>query len=150
MIVFELICANQHRFEGWFSSQDDFSVQRANGQLECPLCSDRTIEKLLTAKIGHSVDHQQGVGTDKLVQHSSLPVASGAEMQKKLTELIDYVLKNSVDVGAAFPEEARKMHRNEAPPREIRGSASIEEARELLEEGVPIMPLPIPPKSDWH
>ncbi len=78
----------------------------------------------------------------------SLPVA--APSQATLNEFIDHVLKNTEDVGTQFAAEARRIHREEAPGRSIRGVASREETEELLEEGVPIMPLPIPPQGDWH
>jgi hypothetical protein len=148
MIVFELICDKQHRFEGWFSSPEDFGAQQEKGLLSCPVCADRGINKLLTAKIGRT-DHSSRPMPSNA--DANLPVStSGSTLQAKLHELIDHVLANTEDVGPEFASEARKIHYQEAPKREIRGTTSADEAKELLEEGIPILPLPIPPKSDWH
>lgn len=144
MIVFELICSERHRFEGWFASGEDFESQRARGLLSCPVCSDSSIEKLLTAKIGTSevaAAHEE----------KALPVpAKQAERPRNLNELIDYVLLNTENVGEKFPSEARRIHRKEIPHRNIRGVATHEETEELLEEGVAVLPLPIPRRSGWH
>ena len=144
MIVFELICSDRHRFEGWFASGEDFDSQKARGLLSCPVCSDSSIEKLLTAKIGTpEVAAAQ--------EEKALPVpAKQGERPRNLSELIDYVLLNTENVGEKFPGEARRMHRKEVPHRNIRGVATHDETKELLEEGVPVMPLPIPPRGDWH
>jgi hypothetical protein len=142
MIVFELICSDRHRFEGWFASGGDFDSQKARGLLSCPVCSDSSIEKLLTAKIGTPE-------TD--VQPAQPPVpAKESQRPKNLNELIDLVLLRTENVGEKFPDEARRMHRKEIPHRDIRGVATRDETKELLEEGVAVMPLPIPPRGDWH
>ncbi len=141
MIVFELICEDRHRFEGWFASAEDFESQKARGLLSCPVCGDSGIEKLLTAKIGRPE-------TDA-PRDSAQPPAP-AERPKKLQEMIDYILLNSEDVGKEFPAEARRIHRKEARARSIRGVATGEETRDLLEEGIAVMPLPVPPREDWH
>jgi hypothetical protein len=143
MIVFELVCPKNHRFEGWFASADDFDSQKARGLLSCPNCGDGGIRKLLTAKIGKSeVVPQPSSGSQ------NLPVTNLTQAQ--LHQLIDHVLKSTEDVGSQFAAEARRIHREEAPQRAIRGVASGEETKELLEEGVPVLPLPIPDRGDWH
>jgi len=143
MIVFELVCPKNHRFEGWFSSAEDFDGQKARGLLSCPNCGNADIRKLLTAKIGKSeVAAQTPSGPQ------NLPVTNLTQAQ--LHQLIDHVLKNTEDVGNQFAAEARRIHREEAPQRAIRGVASGEETQELLEEGVPVLPLPIPDRGDWH
>lgn len=140
MIVFELICADRHRFEGWFASADDFEGQKARGMLSCPVCSDCKIEKLLTAKIGRP-EADASAGTQ--------PPAPAAPF-RKLHEMIDYILLNTENVGRDFPSEARRIHRKETRERSIRGIATGEETRDLLEEGIAVMPLPVPPREDWH
>ena len=142
MIVFELICTDRHRFEGWFASPDDFEGQKARGLLSCPVCSDSGIEKLLTAKIGR----QEAEPSRENAQASVAPAAR----TRNLHEFIDAILLNTENVGEDFPAEARRMHRKQAPERNIRGVATGEETRELLEEGIAVMPLPIPPRKDWH
>ncbi len=151
MIVFELICPKQHRFEGWFSSADDFDTQQGRGMLSCPSCGHAEIKKLLTAKIRKS-------DSDSTARPAQLPVPSqsGKQMpvatmpQVTLNQLIDYVMANTDDVGKEFAAEARKIFREEVPHRNIRGVASREETEALIDEGVPVMPLPVPPKGDWH
>jgi len=147
MIVFELICSGNHRFEGWFSSADEFTAQRGRGLLECPVCSDRSIEKLLTAKIGHA---ESMAPPAVPASAQAMPMATGKSLQAKMHELIDHVLTHTEDVGAAFAEEARKIHYEEAARRDIRGTATAMEAQELLDEGIPVLPLPIPRRGDWH
>jgi hypothetical protein len=140
VIVFELICADRHRFEGWFASAEDFEGQKALGLLSCPVCSDSKIEKLLTAKIG-----RPDAETPASAQPPAAPVKS-----RNLHEMIDYILLNTENVGKEFPAEARRIHRKEARERSIRGIATGEETRDLLEEGIAVMPLPVPPRKDWH
>ena len=142
MIVFELICADRHRFEGWFVSADDFEGQKARGLLSCPVCSDSSIEKLLTAKIGRP-------DAEPPRENAQL-LAAPAERPRNLHEMIDYILLNTENVGEDFPAEARRIHHKEVPQRNIRGVATGEETRELLDEGIAVTPLPIPPHKDWH
>ena len=142
MIVFELVCPDRHRFEGWFASAGDFESQKAHGLLSCPVCSDSSIEKLLTAKIGKP--------EAELQENSALPAAPAAARPRNLNELIEYVLLNTENVGKEFPSEARRIHYKEIPQRSIRGLATGEETQELLEEGIAVLPLPIPPRRDWH
>jgi len=148
MIVFELICSGQHRFEGWFASADEFTSQKHRGLLICPVCSDHSIEKLLTAKIGRTESTAAAVPARDGGQ--AVEVASGNSLQGRLQELLDHVLTHSEDVGAGFAEEARKIHYQEAQARDIRGTATADQTRELLEEGIPVLPLPIPRRRDWH
>jgi len=142
MIVFELVCPDRHRFEGWFASAGDFESQKAHGLLSCPVCSDSSIEKLLTAKIGKP--------EAQLKENNTPPAVSQAIQPRNLNELIEYVLLNTENVGKEFPSEARRIHYKEIPQRGIRGLATGEETQELLEEGIAVLPLPIPPRRDWH
>ena len=139
MIVFELICADRHRFEGWFASAEDFEGQKARGLLSCPACGASRIEKLLTAKIGRP---------DAEAPASAQPAASAKP--RSVDEMINAILLNTENVGKDFPAEARRIHRAQARERNIRGIATGEETRDLLEEGIAVMPLPIPPREDWH
>lgn len=140
MIVFELICRDRHRFEGWFASAEDFDGQKARGLLACPACGGSHVEKLLTAKIGR---------TEAAPQEQAQPPVP-VPTQRKLREMIDTILLNTEDVGKEFPSEARRIHRKEARERNIRGVATGEETRDLIDEGIAVMPLPIPPREDWH
>lgn len=141
MIVFELICRHRHRFEGWFASAADFGGQKRRGLLSCPVCGDSKIEKLLTAKIGRP-ETEAPAGEQ--------PPAAKPAQAPGVQEMIDYILLNTENVGKNFPSEARRIHRKEVRERSIRGVATGEETRDLLEEGIAVMPLPIPPREDWH
>jgi hypothetical protein len=142
VIVFELICAGQHRFEGWFASGEEFEHQRLGGLLSCPVCSTGDITKLPTAKLKRS-----GEGLRAGTGHRAPEPAAGS---MTVAAFVDLVLKHTEDVGRAFPEEARKIHREEAPRRGIRGIATREETEALLEDGITVVPLPIPPREDFH
>ena len=142
MIVFELICAESHRFEGWFASIEDFGNQQDRRLLACPVCGSTLVTKLLMAKIGRAQAEE-----DPRTRREILPKQP---IQPGLTELIDHILLNTEDVGSGFASEARRMHAGEAPDRAIRGQASAEESLALQAEGIPVFALPIPPKAGWH
>ena len=142
MIVFELICVDHHRFEGWFASAGDFEGQKARGLLACPVCGESRIEKLLTAKIGKP--------EAEAPRENTLPVPAAPTRPRNFGELIDHILLNTENVGGEFPAEARRIHRNEVPPRNIRGVATRDETEALIEEGIAVMPLPVPPRGEWH
>jgi hypothetical protein len=136
MIVYDLICAQQHRFEGWFASADDFTRQREGTLIRCPLCDDAAIERRPSANVQ--------------VGHATTP-AEPAEDRKEVTvaggdghvlKLMRRLIAETENVGRAFPEEARKIHYDEAPKRGIRGQATHEEAEELRDEGIDFMSLP--------
>jgi hypothetical protein len=145
VIVFELICPKQHRFEGWFASSEDFDSQKDGGLLACPSCGRSQIEKLPTAKI-----RKAGHELLPAVREDQIPEPATAQPPANFQELIDYVLMNTDNVGREFASEARRIHQREVPYRHIRGTASRQETDELLDEGIPVMALPIPPHSDWH
>ena len=144
MIVYDLGCTNDHRFEGWFSSPEDFQQQTKSNLLSCPLCGDERISRL--PHVSHvSTGSSQRPDPKAPAAAKGLPhqyANLGAEL---LGNLIDKVLENTEDVGRAFPEEARKIHYREAPERHIRGTASTKEVEALREEGIEVVALPVPP-----
>lgn len=142
MIVFDLICGDQHRFEGWFASGEDFSSQKSRGLLACPVCGDAQVEKLPAAKIRKQFEPAPPTPSRTDETGKAEPIA--------VSRIIDYILAHSEDVGRSFVEEARKIHRQETPQRSIRGVASSAEAEELREEGIPVFSLPIPPQDRWN
>jgi len=146
MIIFELGCDAGHRFEGWFGSGDDFQRQRTAGQLNCPVCGSAAIERIPTARVHVPRD------SSPAVDESPKPAAPAADKPRELSvaAFIDHVISNSEDVGARFADEARKIHEGEAPKRTIRGTATAEETRALLEDDIAVLPLPVPPKESWH
>jgi hypothetical protein len=139
MIVFELTCAARHRFEGWFASSEDFNAQHGRRLIACPQCGNDRVEKLPSAKIRT---------TDAAAPSQSAP--EGAGPPASMDEFVNHVLRNTEDVGAKFAEEARRIQREEAPKRDIRGVATIKDTKALLDEGISVFPLPIPPKGEWH
>ncbi len=149
MIVFELTCEAKHRFEGWFASGEDFNGQTARGLLSCPTCGTKTVTKVPVANI------RRGESESAAPARPSAPVASNAMPvtmpdRAQLMALIDHLMTTSENVGDKFAMEARRIHHEEAPARSIRGQATKEETEALWEEGIPVLPLPVPPQSDWH
>jgi len=139
LIVFNLGCAAQHRFEGWFASADDFESQRTRGLLACPLCGSPEVSKQLSAprlNLSGSADAPPPA--------PSTDVAVIDPEQRHLRELIRRVIESTEDMGQNFSEEARRIHYKEAPLRAIRGIASKEEAQSLAEEGIAVAQLPFP------
>ena len=148
MIVYELICAEEHRFEGWFASGESFERQRDSGLVACPVCASAAVEKLPSARIRRGA--QPGSAEPATVGPEPKPLPAAQRQQMTLASFIDHVLQNTEDLGARFPEEARKIHYDEAPRRGIRGIASREEAEALAEEGIAVVPLPIPTPDEWQ
>jgi hypothetical protein len=143
MIVFELICPDRHRFEGWFASSEDFDGQKAAGLISCPLCSRSGVEKLLTAKIAKGAQPREARPNVANVK----PAQGAMPGKPTLKDVVDFILANTEDVGKAFPEEARRIHYKESPHRNIRGVATREETRDLIDEGIEVVPLPLPPRD---
>ena len=141
MIVFNLTCGNDHRFEGWFASEDDFQGQLTRGLVECPLCGDTAVSKMLSAprlNLGAAAPASASASAQDVV---SVPEPA---LQAAWLKLVRHVMANTDDVGERFAEEARRIHYAEAEQRGIRGQASPEETEELIEEGIGVLPLPIP------
>ena len=131
MITYSLRCHKGHAFDGWFRNSAAFDQQAAQGLLGCPSCSSTRIEKAVMAPAVS--------GTKK----GALTKADEAKkMRQFATGLRKYVQDNADYVGPDFAEEARKIHYGEAPERHIYGEATFEEAKELVEEGVDVAPLP--------
>lgn len=150
MKVLNLQCAAQHGFEGWFASEADYQHQLAEGLLSCPICGDHTVHKLPAAPRLNLSGARESVprapGSRPEPQTPSQPVgpASQQEMQAAWLKLAREVVRQTEDVGAAFAEEARRIHHGEAPDRGIRGQATVEETLALVEEGIPVLPIPMP------
>jgi hypothetical protein len=151
MILFSLVCENGHDFESWFASNDSYDFQIENSLVSCPHCNVLRISKAVMApavtrgKRKKGAAQQKDAVKDAPKQEVALIGESGAELRKMAQELHARIVAATVDVGSEFPAEARKIHDGDAPERAIRGQASLEEARALLEEGVTILPLPILP-----
>ena len=143
MIVFDLGCDNDHRFEGWFSSSVDFERQQKENLLSCPLCGSPHINRLLTAarlNTGRAAPPEGGQPEPAAASAAQYANFDAARMLR----LISHIVDNTEDVGKAFPEEARKIHYKESPERHIRGTASQQEVDALRDEGIEIVALPVP------
>ncbi len=131
MIKYALKCEVDHGFEAWFSSSDSFDEQAAKGLVECPMCGSTQVTKAIMAPM---------VRTSK--------EAAPADMRQAVAEVMHKLRKHVEDthtyVGGAFASEARYMHQGLTPERPIYGEATTEEVKALVQEGVPVAPLPIP------
>ena len=142
MKVLDLQCEQHHRFEGWFASEQDFAGQLERGLVACPVCNGTSITKLLSAprlSLGHRREAPASSKQDVVV-----PASPELAMQAAWLAMAKRVVANTDDVGDGFAEEARKMHYGEAEQRGIRGKATREETEALMEEGIEVMPLPLP------
>lgn len=144
MKIFDLLCEAGHRFEGWFASAEDYAGQRAKGMVSCPSCGAQEVERVPSATRFNTGAVEPSVPAAP-AGHDPLALA-----QKLYSRMLDELLTKSEDVGARFPEEARRIHYQEAPARSIRGQATQEEHEELVEEGIPVARLPIPPSGRWN
>ena len=146
MIVFDLLCSAGHRFEGWFASAEDFGSQRGQGLLSCPSCGAAQVERIPSAA---RVNFGAPAPKAPPAQPAKTPDMEGKDpfaiAQMLYSRMLDELLTKSEDVGRKFPEEARKIFYEETPARPIRGQATDEEHQELLDEGIPVARLPLPP-----
>jgi hypothetical protein len=135
MIQFSLNCDNDHRFDSWFRSADAFDTLVAQGMVTCSVCGSAKVHKAVMAP-------RVATGRDRAL---STPVTPE---EQAISELRRKIEENSEYVGSDFAKEARKIHEGEAEARQIHGEAKLEEARQMLEDGVPVMPLPfLPPRK---
>lgn len=133
MIRYALKCSEGHSFESWFQSAEAFDGLAARGLISCAICGGVEVSKAMMAP--RLKAEEAGVLTGPL-SGPALPAEAA------LRAMRDHVEKNSTDVGANFAREARAMHLGDVPERSIYGQAGLEEAKALIEEGVPILPLP--------
>jgi hypothetical protein len=143
--VLNLQCAHGHAFEGWFASQDAFDAQSAGGLVECPLCGDRAITKLLSAprlNLGSARPPEAPAAKDQTPAKPEVAEASSPE--GRWLRAVREVMARTEDVGERFSEEARRMHYGETEERGIRGQATPEQARSLAEEGIPVFSMALP------
>ncbi|MES2564748.1 MAG: DUF1178 family protein [Pseudomonadota bacterium] len=144
MIVYNLGCTNEHRFEGWFASADEFERQQLEKLLNCPMCGSDNVSRLPHASYLSTGSAQPAAEAAASPRPKGVPRTYANLGEELLVNLIDRVIENTEDVGRAFPEEARKIHYKEAPERHIRGNASSKEVDALRDEGIEVVALPIP------
>lgn len=139
MIRFSLQCDNDHGFDGWFRDNAAFEQQAAAGEIACPHCGSTTVSKGLMAP------NIASKSNTKVTAATAAPDA--AQVVETFRKMREYVQENSDYVGNQFAEEARRMHYDEAETRSIYGEASVDDARELNEEGIEVLPLPVLPED---
>lgn len=166
MKVLNLQCGQQHSFEGWFGSEDDFQSQLQRGLVECPMCADKTVVKMPSApRLNFGGHAPPNAAPEQASTPASTPAAvidaepltalstvteqpsqssPSPEQQAAFLNAVRHVLANTEDVGDRFANQARAMHYGDAEPRSIRGQATQREAVELIEEGIDVMALPMP------
>lgn len=160
MIVFDLICRDGgHQFEGWFGSSDDYEQQQKAGLIDCPSCGCTAVDKAVmapnvgikgnqrtSAKVGSPTPKEQSPSIDgDKPMTKALPVpAEYEELVGKLAKVQAKMLEQSNWVGGDFPEQARAIHYGEKDATPIHGTASADDVAELEDEGIDVMPLPLP------
>jgi hypothetical protein len=133
MIVFDLRCSKDHRFEGWFDNIDDLESQLAQGQIACPCCGDINIERVLSPVS---------------IKKKTSPTGDLKSVYKSWQNLCRYVRDNFEDVGHNFAKEALKVHYGHAEERNIRGVTTETEEDMLKKEGVPFVKIPMPQEME--
>jgi len=153
MIILNLLCDNGHRFEGWFASSDAFRDQQARHLVQCTYCQTSSVTLLPSAphvrRGGAEITQGRDISDAAAGAKAAVPLAQPEAMQK-LFQTLAKMARQAENVGDRLPEEARRIHYKEAPPRNIRGIATAEETRELLDEGIMVLPAPVPPESETH
>jgi hypothetical protein len=146
MIKYSLVCNKQHAFESWFPDSRSFDRLAKSGLLVCPECNSSRVSKALMAP---AVVASKKKAQKPKAEAPPTNVAMIDEGQKRLRELANElrqeIMAKTDDVGARFPAEARAIHAGDAPQRSIRGQATVDEARALIEEGVGVLPIPSVP-----
>jgi hypothetical protein len=144
MIIFDLICNNSHRFEGWFQSVDAFDAQLARRLVSCPSCGSGEIRRVPSAV---HLSRAPEAAAPPAIAASADPRGEWLNAYRKLMTAI---MANSEDVGAKFAEEARKIHYLEAPARSIRGQTSQKEFESLRDEGIEVAKFPVIKNEDLN
>ncbi|MBS0391503.1 MAG: DUF1178 family protein [Proteobacteria bacterium] len=147
MKVLDLFCGHQHGFEGWFASEEDFQQQQSLGLVQCPMCGSADIRKGLSAPrlnlraCAGTSTAQQAISTTPVPDRQ---VDGSQALQAAWLQVARQIMARTEDVGSRFAAEARRMHYGEIEERAIRGQATAQQTSELLEEGIAVLPLPLP------
>jgi hypothetical protein len=140
VIVYTLVCGDGHAFEGWFKDSAAYDAQAAGGSLSCPSCGNASIQKAIMAPA------VKGSATKAKGASEPTP-AERQKMQQFAAGFRKFVEENAEYVGRRFPEEARKIHYGQAEERGIYGESTVAEAKELIEEGIEVAPMPPDPND---
>ena len=138
MIQYSLKCENDHSFDSWFASADAYDKLADNGMVSCAVCGSTKVSKAIMAPRVRTTKGKEAPVAPKLLTEKSAVEQAMAEMRAQVEQ-------NSEYVGTNFATEARSMHLGDAPERAIYGEAKPEEAKSLIEDGIPVTPLPFMP-----
>ncbi|MDH5258513.1 MAG: DUF1178 family protein [Gammaproteobacteria bacterium] len=138
MIIYDLECGAKHHFEGWFKNAEEFVEQQQTGMLICPLCGSEQVRKIPSAS------HIVKGGAENVTRTQDTEIVEASKRQV-LQLFHDYIDNNFDDVGNKFAEEAIKIHHGESNERNIRGTATADEVKELKQEGISAVQLPPAP-----
>lgn len=147
MKVLDLRCAQDHRFEGWFASEQDAQAQISDERVQCPVCGDKAVTRLPSAprlNLSGASAKEPMQAPAKAAAVPGRGEASAVSLQSLYLKAVRQVLAQTEDVGDRFAEEARRMHYDETPERGIRGQATPEEVQALGEEGIETFLLAVP------
>jgi hypothetical protein len=136
MIRYQLVCPKDHGFEGWFRDSTAYDAQAKKGLLACPTCNSKKIKKApMAPAISKKAELSEAASKAKAIR-------------EWVTNIRKDVEKNAEYVGEKFPDEARAIHYGDAKERQIYGEATLDDAKELIEEGIPVAPIPSLPRTD--
>ncbi|QQR81015.1 MAG: DUF1178 family protein [Deltaproteobacteria bacterium] len=154
MVIYDLICSQGHRFEGWFPGHKNFDEQKEMGLLECNVCGDHHVQKVLSG--GHYVKSTGSAPARTLVKapvHTTYPVNNGVAASGMLDSVTvlkaikHYVTTHFENVGTEFPKKVKEMTNGQVPYQNIYGTATPEEQKQLAEEDIPHFLIPdLPPE----
>lgn len=142
MKVLNLRCAEDHGFEGWFASENEFTAQTESAAIACPLCGSTAIRRMPSAP-RLNVQRHSAPEADA-AQGAASSTSTTMTLQSQWLRAVRHVMSSTEDVGDRFAEEARRIHYGEVEERGIRGRATSEDAEALREEGIAVMALPLP------
>lgn len=144
MIIYDLVCDQDHRFEGWFASAAEFDRQAQGKLVECPLCGSSETRRIASAAYVHTSPGPPPAPAPERAEAFYGPGTHREMSGEILAKMVRHILDSTEDVGNEFPEAARRIHYKEVPERAIRGTATMEEFDELREEGISVAALPFP------
>lgn len=152
MIVIDLCCKHEHRFEGWFASAQAFEEQCSQKLVSCPVCATDVIQRLPSApyvRTRSSAAAAESGDSVPAAEHRALAAPASENIGSALFSVLRQLSDDAENVGERLPEEARRIHYGEAEARNIRGQASGKEVEELLNEGILVLPL-LPDEGELH
>ena len=147
MIVLDLCCHQDHRFEGWFVCASAFEDQQARKLVSCPVCASTELRRLPSAPYVHT--RGPAAASSPAVQAEAPSASTSPATAAAVLQMLRHLSRTAENVGDRLPEEARRIHYGETEARDIRGQASAKDVEELLDEGIMVLPLP-PPEDDLH